>query len=316
MSLVCRCSCMTSVAIRRLAPAARWTTFTTRVASLMHPRRKATAWTRATRRRADDLLAFVRAHGEVHPRAVDAHFSHGSVVNYWGGTSSATTHLLEAMHYAGWLRVARRDAGIRIYAAREPATAPADAAARRAALDALVDVLIRIYAPVPARSLVFLLGRLRYAVPHWHRELTPSIARAKSRLAHAHVDGHEWYWPADESPADASVDDEVRLLAPFDPIAWDRRRFELLWQWEYRFEAYTPVAKRQFGYYALPLLWRDRIIGWANSAVNDGRIDVQLGYVDGRSPRDRPFTVALAAELERLRFFLGVRSEDAATRTT
>ena len=56
------------------------------------------------------------------------------------------------------------------------------------------------------------------------------------------------------------------LPQPFDPIVWDRRRFEHLWGWAYRFEAYTPEAKRQFGYYAMPLLWGDRVIGWVNLA--------------------------------------------------
>jgi uncharacterized protein len=42
----------------------------------------------------------------------------------------------------------------------------------------------------------------------------------------------------------------VRFLAPFDPLVWDRRRFEHLWGWAYRFEAYTPKAKRVRGYYA------------------------------------------------------------------
>ena len=75
--------------------------------------------------------------------------------------------------------------------------------------------------------------------------------------------------------------DQVRLLAPFDPIVWDRRRFELLWGWPYRFEAYTPAAKRRFGYYALPLLWRDRVIGWGNVTVQDGAMHVDLGFVAG-----------------------------------
>ena len=66
-------------------------------------------------------------------------------------------------------------------------------------------------------------------------------------------------------PGEAEPDQEVRLLAPFDPIVWDRRRFELLWSWPYRFEAYTPVAKRRWGYYALPLLWRESVIGRSKS---------------------------------------------------
>ena len=36
----------------------------------------------------------------------------------------------------------------------------------------------------------------------------------------------------------------MRLLTPFDPVVWDRRRFELFWGWAYRFEAYTPLPKR------------------------------------------------------------------------
>ena len=47
------------------------------------------------------LLEFVRARGSVHPREVDEHFSHGTVKNYWGGSSNATTHLLEALHEQG-----------------------------------------------------------------------------------------------------------------------------------------------------------------------------------------------------------------------
>ena len=75
----------------------------------------------------------------------------------------------------------------------------------------------------------------------------------------------------------------MRLLAPFDPVVWDRRRFELLWGWAYRFEAYTPAPKRKLGYYALPLLWRDRVIGWANLSVKDGELRIESAtWRDGR----------------------------------
>jgi uncharacterized protein YcaQ len=98
----------------------------------------------------------------------------------------------------------------------------------------------------------------------------------------------------------------VRLLAPFDPVVWDRRRFELLWGWAYRFEAYTPAPKRVRGYYALPLLWRDQVIGWANASVQGERLQVQPGYVSGRAPREAAYTTALADEETRLADFLGV----------
>ena len=116
----------------------------------------------------------------------------------------------------------------------------------------------------------------------------------------------DWYWPAGEQVGDAELDDTVRLLAPFDPVVWDRRRFELLWNWGYRFEAYTPVRKRQWGYYALPMLWRDRVIGWANASVAGRALTIDIGYVAGQPPRDRRFRQALADERAGLRAFLGV----------
>jgi uncharacterized protein YcaQ len=160
--------------------------------ALMHPRSETGVpadaprkWPAARRKKAALLLEFVRERGAVHPREVDDHFSHGSVRNYWGGSSSATTHLLDAMHYRGLLRVARRTGGVRIYAAHEHRSGPIDAAERRARLDALVDTAVGIYAPLPGRSLSSLVRRLRFAAPQWSRELTSALQRATERLASA-----------------------------------------------------------------------------------------------------------------------------------
>ena len=273
------------------------------VHALMHPRAASGLWTSARRRRAEAVLAFISEKGEVHPRDVDAHFAHGRVTNYWGGSSSATTHLLEHMHYTGLVRVARREKGIRIYAPREIALPPAGLTPA-ARVDALVDVAVRKYAPLPGATLSWLVNRLRYGVPQWARLLKAAIARAKERLAHARIDGVSWYWPADEDPELFEADERVRLLAPFDPIVWDRRRFELLWGWAYRFEAYTPVAKRKLGYYALPLLWRDQVIGWGNVTLARGTAAVALGYISGTAPRSRAFKAALDQELDGLGRFL------------
>ena len=61
-----------------------------------HPRRRLQLPAHP-RTRIHKLLAFVGDRGDVHPRDVDAHFSHGTVTNYWGGSSRATTHLLEEL---------------------------------------------------------------------------------------------------------------------------------------------------------------------------------------------------------------------------
>ena len=279
--------------------------------ALMHPRTPRTAWTPARLKQADAVLEFIRARGAVHPREVDLHFAHGKTTNWFGGSSNASTQLLDAMHYRGLLRVARRDGGTRVYAvpirdagdASEPD--PATAATR---MDALVDLVVAKYAPLPFATLGQLVSHLGVGAPQWRAQRAATLARAKQRLAHHRLDGIDWYWPAAEKPGAArwQPDERVRLLTPFDPVVWDRRRFEHFWGWAYRFEAYTPAPKRKLGYYALPLLWHDRVIGWANASATDGALSVRFGYVAGKAPRDPAFRSGLSDEVDRMRGFLGL----------
>jgi len=280
--------------------------------ALMHPRSNSRVpaddvrlpWPRGQKKRAKLIFDFVRERGEVHPREVDEYFAHGRVTNYWGGSSNATTHLLDAMHYTGLLRIARREKGIRIYAAHQHQPIPRDVKERRTRIDALADAVVGIYGPLPGPSLLFYLRRLRYAAPQWRTELPRAIKRAQQRLSHTRVEGVDWYWLADESAGEHQSQETVRLLAPFDPVVHDRWRFELLWNWVYRFEAYTPAPKRKLGYYAMPLLWRERVIGWANLSIRNGVLETDIGYVGSQPPRERMFQRELEAEIDRMRDFL------------
>ena len=275
--------------------------------ALMHPRAARREWTPARRRQAEAVLKFVRERESVHPREVDAHFEHGKVTNWFGGSSNASTQLLDDMHYRGLLRVVRREGGVRVYGPREPHGPPPDQVQSQARMDALVDILVKKYAPLQGPMLNRLVTMLRAAAPQWTGDRKDAQARARKRHNHVRVDGADWYWPAGESPLSARHEESrgVRLLAPFDPVVWDRMRFEAFWGWAYRFEAYTPASKRKLGYYALPLLWDDQVIGWGNVRVVDGRLDVQLGYVKA-APRSAAFRSGLEEEIERLGAFLGL----------
>ncbi len=277
--------------------------------ALMHPRDARLAWTPTRWKQAQAVREFIAERGAVHPREVDAHFAHGKTTNWFGGSSNASTQLLDGMHYRGLLRVARRDGGTRVYAVREGAVpvAKADIATR---LDALIDLIVGKYAPLPDASLGQLVSYLGRGVPQWDSARKPALQRARQKLQRARVDGVDWLWPANEGAQSRrwKPDEQARLLTPFDPVVWDRRRFELLWGWAYRFEAYTPAPKRKLGYYALPLLWRDRVIGWGNLSLSTGMLNAQLQYVEGKPPREAAFKDALETELMRMRIFLGLQA--------
>jgi uncharacterized protein YcaQ len=274
--------------------------------ALMHPRTARSEWPKARWAQAQAVLGFVRERGVVHPREVDAHFQHGKVKNWFGGSSNASTQLLDGMHYRGLLRVARREGGVRLYApARPPLAEPGAAADAAQALDRLVDVVVNKYAPLPERTLGELVSRLALGAPQWRGARAATLVRSRARLPCARVDGVNWYWPEGENPASKRhrAPEQALLLAPFDPVVWDRRRFELFWGWAYRFEAYTPAARRERGYYAMPLLWHDQVIGWGNLAWQGGMLSADIGYVDGRKPRGG-FPAALDDELQRIQDFM------------
>ena len=83
------------------------------------------------------------------------------------------------------------------------------------------------------------------------------------------------YMHADEMPLmttvlDGTADTKARLefLAPLDPMLWDRKLIEALWDYQYSWEIYTPEVKRKYGYYVLPMLYGTRLIGRIEAAAD------------------------------------------------
>jgi len=82
-------------------------------------------------------------------------------------------------------------------------------------------------------------------------------------------------WEAHPDAEDGPVPDRAVLLSPFDRLVYDRDRAEALWDFRYRLEMFVPKAKREFGYYVLPLLVGDHVVGRA-----EPRFDRKTGVLE------------------------------------
>lgn len=252
-----------------------------------------------------EVLEAVMELGEVHPRGLDEKFGRQTVTNCWGGTSQATKLALEDLHHRGFLRVSRREKGVRVYqVSKDLEEDGADPELRYARL-AMTTALV--FGPTSKRFLISELRGLQHLIPK-RRERAQAIDRlvASGQLAELEVEGVTYLWRA-ENWQQGEVVERVRILAPFDPLIRDRQRFEQVWGWRYRFEAYVPAARRERGYYAMPLLWRENVIGWANAKVDGQQLDVAIGYI-GQRPRAKEFRRALETEVEAMAMFLGLES--------
>ena len=265
---------------------------------LIHPRpqRKLTS---AEQR----LLEVVGNQRDIHPRELDAHFGSAREVNGWGGYSKTTTRTLERLRYLGLVRIAKRAQGVRVYQVVKDLHQPVDQQAR---LDQLILKLAAIFAPAPLVSFKRVLRHLVYASPDLKGPVKAIDALvASGQLQRLEVEQQSYLLPAGRLQK-KEPGDVVRFLAPFDPIVWDRRRLELFWHWAYRFEAYTPIEKRLYGYYALPLLWRADIVGWVNLSWSGTRLSVKPDYLPGRKPPRGIFTEAFDEERQRFAEFMQI----------
>lgn len=239
------------------------------------------------------VLEFVRINGASHPKQLETHLGKTRVGNAWGGSSNATTRALEGLHYQGHLRVAHREKGIKVY---EAVSHLHQALTPEARAKGILELILHNYAPLPRASLLQLCSFSGLGAPNL-QTVTRKLAQQLETLE---IEGTKWVMPLLEPTSEPR--DGVTLLAPFDPIVWDRRRFAALHGWEYRFEAYTKPEKRIRGYYALPMLYGTEVIGWANISVKNG-FSAEIGYE--RQPKSAQFKRQLAAELEQMEVFLG-----------
>jgi uncharacterized protein len=120
------------------------------------------------------------------------------------------------------------------------------------------------------------------------------------------VDGVAGEWRVDPEGLDQDFEGRTALLSPFDRLAYDRLRAQELFDFEYALEMYKPKDKRRWGYFALPVLHEDRLVGKVDATADRkrGLLEVHAVHEDVRFTL--AITKSLHAELEALSSWLGL----------
>lgn len=243
------------------------------------------------------ILEAVQGKLEISSKELEEQFGTERVRNWWSGYSRATKMALERLHYYGLIRVLRRDKGNRIYQALPVTTSVLTLEQR---LEKILLVMIEIMEPVSVKTLNQSMHRIHRHFGH----TKPTIKKLVNEgvLEEQKIDGVGYLWKKGDLQ-EKEVPRVVRFLCPFDPVVRDRVRFEHLFGWVYQFEAYVPAPKRIRGYYAMPILWGDEMVGWANVKGTHNAVTVDLGFTHEK-PKDKKFAEELEKEIEQMKTFL------------
>ena len=221
----------------------------------------------------EELLARIRDHGALLPRDVGAR---EAIDWYWRPTNQVRA-ILEGLAESGTLGIARREGNLRVY----------DLAERLFAADVLADrrppeeqQAHRLLSRYRANGLLGASGNQELWVGGTGYAADRAAVRATlmddGRLVPIQVEGirGERFVVSEDLKHLAAAEREVEagtppggaepavaFIAPLDPLCWDRDLLRRLFDFDYIWEVYVPAEKRRWGYYVLPLLYGDRLVG-------------------------------------------------------
>jgi hypothetical protein len=209
------------------------------------------------------VLRELERRGPLPSRELEHRSARSDEQHVWWGTRAQLTWMLELLERRGQIAIAGRERGQRLW-----------------------DLAERVW---PATETVPL------------REAERALAEKRRRALG--VWQEKGAWKAYPDISDKPVPDRVTLLSPFDRLIHNRDRAEALWDFRYRLEMYVPKAKREYGYYVLPLLQGDKIVGRAEPRFDRKAQKLEILGAWGVTSR-------LNEALESLGKFLGAESVD------
>ena len=249
---------------------------------------------------AERVVERIRAEGPL--TSLDFERERGSTVDWFGAPTNVVRAVLEACSVTGVLGLARREGNRRYYDLAERLL-PADVLARDVPLHE--QLRHRMHSRYRAHGLLGVgaagdvFQGLGPAKPHAERpELAGRTALREElvesgELVRVAVEGLRGprFVLRDEAGLLAAPPEppaSVAFLPPMDPLMWDRSLLKPLYDFDWVWEVFTPEPKRRWGYYVLPILFRDRFVGRIEPRIDrdDGRVRVVgLWWEEGFAPR-------------------------------
>jgi uncharacterized protein len=276
--------------------------------------RRLHAWWEAEERFRGYIVDKLRSDGPLPLREIEDRAEQPWMSTGWSNQRNVS-RMLDLMWVRGYVGIAARDGGQRLWDLMERCLPPDPPS------EQLPDT------EVTRRSVLLALKALGIArVPHIRAHFTRGrYPQLPEVLAELHDGGEivplqldglkgDWWVRADDVDALQSDGFKPRtvLLSPFDNLLCDRGRTEELFGFSHRLEIYTPKAKRQWGYFVLPILHGDRLIGRADLAMDRkaGRLIAHAIHSEPGAPRGKSIAGSIRRELERLARWQGAKDLD------
>lgn len=287
--------------VAAFVPVDLWPVFAPRMA---HYRDRGHPWWGSGHTQADEILAQIRDLGPSTARQLDD--GRRRVKEHWGWNWSEAKRALEYLFLAGQLAVAGRTSQFeRIYDLPERVIPAAVLNAPRCSEQEADIALVR--RAVQAQG----IGTLTCVADYYRLPVAATKAAIEELVesGEVHPVRVEGWAKSVYLHADARLPRRTNaraLLAPFDPLIWERKRTEALFGFRYRIGIYTPAAQREHGYYVLPFLLGDRLVARVDLKADRGASTLRVLGAFAESEAPSSTAIELAAELRVMADWLGL----------
>lgn len=248
---------------------------------------------------AETVLNHIRTNGEA--RSSDFERTDGQKGGWWNWKEEKVA--LEYLFYAGDLMVRKRHNFQRIYDLRERVLPDHDKLATFSLADAHDQFVLNTIQALGVTKADWIADYFRLS----KADTNAALKRLEKRdqLKQVSVEGWEkpgYIHPAMMEAAEKSniPQSKTTFLSPFDPIVWDRKRASELFNFDYKIEVYTPAPKRKYGYFTLPILYNNQLVGRIDPKAHrkEGIFEVKAVHLEPGVVADDTMISAIKSALQ------------------